>query len=648
MLMSGIGGVYTFHEVPISQSLLAVLGEELNSRGPDGGFEVNGGTCGMAYRAFHTNAESRLEEQPLLTSSGHMLAWDGRLDNRADLLMHFPHGLEGNKTDVALVMAAYLKWGREFLSWVVGDFVLSLYDPTSNAILLARDPFGTRTLYYTSDKQRVVWSSTLEALLTATCVGPEVDDDYIAGYLALHPEMFRTPYKNIFAVIPGHLVVIDEDGLHSRPFWKLDPKHEIRYGTDAEYEEQFRQLFRDAVRCRLRSDGPVWSELSGGLDSSSIVCMADQIMRAGQASAPRVETVSYIDENSTTFFDRKFISLIENLRGGAGHHLQSNRHWVSFVSPEEVFISKPSTAACVVGTHQWLSAVMEADNARVLLSGLGGDQLLWSIAEPAPQLTDLVFRRKPLLLHQQLKEWSQFLKQPYLLLLWQETIVPLLPTSLRARLQSQLKPAPWLTREFIKACHVKERLLIPPDPFGFRLPSSRRQSSMVQFIIWSIAEGECWEESSADKTYPFLDRPLVEFLMAIPFEQKLRVNETRSLMRRAFKDLLPPKILNRKSKGIVGETFCRGLADQWSVLQPMLVDSRVCKRGYVDGKVFRSVLDLARHGRKIESSTLFKTIALEIWLRSLEHYTGRSSEALRTHHGLRLPLQSRRRAVAAG
>ena len=646
--MSGIGGVFNFQQAPMSPSLLTILGQALNARGPDGGAEAIGGTHGMTYRAFHTTAESRFEEQPLLTRSGHMLTWDGRLDNRDDLLMHFPDGVEGQKTDVALVMAAYLKWGREFLSWVVGDFVLSLYDPGSNTILLARDPFGTRTLYYTSDKERVVWSSTLEALLTATCVEPEVDDDYIAGYLALHPEMFRTAYKNVFAVVPGHLVVIDEDGLHSRPFWKLDPKHEIRYGTDAEYEEQFRQLFYDAVRCRLRSDGPVWSELSGGLDSSSIVCMADQIMRAGQASAPRVETVSYIDENSTTFFDRKFISLIEKLRGGAGHHLQSNRHWVSFVSPEELFISKPSTAVCVVGTYQWLSRVMEADHARVLLSGLGGDQLLWSIAEPAPHLTDLVFQQKPLLLHRQLKEWSQFLKQPYMLLLWQETIVPLLPPALRARLQGQLKPAPWLTHEFIKQCHIKERLLIPADPFGYRLPSSRLQSSLVQFIVSSIAEGECWEESSADKTYPFLHRPLVEFLMAIPFEQKLRVNETRSLMRRAFKDLLPPKILNRRSKGIVGETFCRGLADQWSVLQPMLVDSRVSTRGYVDAKVFRSVLDLARHGRKIESSTLFKTIALEIWLRSLEHYPVRSRESLRTHRAMGVDLESRTRAVAAG
>lgn len=616
--MSGIGGVFNFYESRHSDSIVAMIGASLKSRGPDGGREVSNEMIGMAYSAFHTNAESRQEVQPLLTRMGHMLAWDGRLDNRHDLLAQFPFGVEGSRTDVALVMAAYLKWGNEFLSRIAGDFVLSLYDPNLRTLLLARDPFGTRTLYYAAGKERMIWSSTLEALLVAGGVEPEVDDDYVAGYLALHPEMFRTPYKQISAVVPGNVVVVHDGNLRCERFWQPDVSREIRYGNDADYEEHFRHLFREAVRCRLRSDRPVWAELSGGLDSSSIVCMADRIMSAGEAATPRLETVSYVDEDATTFYDRTFIRAIEDFREHAGHHLQSQKHWVSFVAPDQTFISKPNSGVCVEGTYQWLANEMQLDNARVLLSGLGGDQVLWSIAEAAPELTDLVVQRRPSRLHRQIKVWSQILKQPYLVVLLQETVVPLLPASLRTMLQRQLRPAPWLSREFIRAGRIKERLLLPEDPFGFQLPSSRRQASMIQFIVSSIAEGECWEQSTADKTYPFLDRALVEFLMAIPFEQKLRPNETRSLMRRALRDLMPAKVLQRRNKGIVGETFCRGLAAQWPRLEPLLVDARVCQRGYVDAKSFRWAVDLARHGRKLETSTLLKTIALEIWLRSLE------------------------------
>lgn len=566
------------------------------------------------------------EIERLRTRWGHLLAWNGRLDNRDDLLGHFVGGLNGDTSDVGLVMAAYLQWGDDFLSRIVGDFVLSLYDPRSCTLFLARDPFGTRTLYYLLNEERVIWSTTLEALIVATGIDPEVNDEYVAGYLALHPEMSLSPYKKISAVVPGHVVEIRKGHVQSRRFWKLDPEHEIRYHNDSEYEEQFRQLFREAVRCRLRSDGPVWAELSGGLDSSSIVCVADQILDAGEASTPRVETVSYIDEDSTTFYDRSFIRVVEEMRGRAGHHLQSEKHWVSFVSPETTFISKPHTGVCVEGTHKWLSREMHAGNATVLLSGLGGDQLLWSVREATPELTDLIYRRQPLALHRRIRVWSDILKQPYYRTLWQDAVVPLMNPSLTALFQRQLKPAPWLSRGFVKSGHIKERLLLPPDPFGYRLPSSRRQASMVQFIISSIAEGECWENAGFDKTYPFLHRPLVEFLMSIPFEQKLRGDETRSLMRRALKNVLPPKVLNRKSKGVVGETFCRGLADQWTVLEPMLADARVCQRGYVDAKLFRSALDLARHGRKIETSTLLKTIAIEIWLRSLEFRHARSHE----------------------
>ena len=571
---------------------------------------------------------SSAEIEPHRTRSGHLLAWNGRLDNRDDLLRHFPRGLDADTSDVALVMSAYLKWGDDFVSRIVGDFVLSLYDPRSRTLFLARDPFGTRTLYYSLNKERLFWSSTLEALIVATGIDPEVDDDYVAGYLALHPEMSRSPYKKISAVVPGHVVEIRKAYVKSRRFWNLDPESEIRYRDDRDYEEHFRQLFREAVRCRLRSDGPVWAELSGGLDSSSIVCVADQIMAAGEASTPRLETISYIDEDSTTFYDRSFIRVVEEMRGRAGHHLQSEKHWVSFVSPEATFISKPHTGVCVEGTHKWLSREMEADNATVLLSGIGGDQLLWSIRDAIPQLTDLLYQRKPLALHRQIQVWSEILKQPYLRTLWQDAVVPLLHPSLTAVFQRQLKPAPWLSREFVKTGHLKERLLLAPDPFGYRLPSSRRQAGMVQFVISTIAEGECWEDARFDKTYPFLHRPLVEFLMSIPFDQKLRGDETRSLMRRALKNVLPTKVLNRKSKGIVGETFCRGLADQWTVLEPMLADARVCRRGYADAKLFRSALDLARHGRKLETSTLLKTIAIEIWLRSLEYRHARSHEAV--------------------
>jgi len=161
--------------------------------------------------------------------------------------------------------------------------------------------------------------------------------------------------------------------------------------------------------------------------------------------------------------------------------------------------------------------------------------------------------------------------------------------------------------------------VLPRDPFAFTLPSRRIQSSRIWYIVMNIARGEYWEHAAYEKTYPFLHRPLVEFLMNVPMGQKLRPDDTRSLMRRALKDLLPKRVLERRSKGTTGEALCRGLANEWPHIRPLLDDSRLVRRGYVDGRALVQALDRARHGMEFNISSLLQALALEVWLRSLEH-----------------------------
>jgi asparagine synthase (glutamine-hydrolysing) len=615
VVMSAIGGIYNFEGPDVDLSALTVLGSALTAHGPDGGSEVVNGSLAMTYRAFHTNAESRLESQPLVSRFGHMLCWDGRIDNRNDLLVSLRDVLDGDKTDAGLIMAAYQRLGPSFLPKIIGDFALSLWDPFSKTLILARDPFGARTLYYFKDKVRLIWASTLGGLLALPIIEVEINDEYVAGCLALYPELSSSPYRNIQAVEPGHVVTVKEKQLQTRRFWSPDVNSEIRYSNDCEYEEHFRQLFREAVSCRLRSDGPVWAELSGGLDSSSIVCMADSIKGHSE-----VETLSFIAEESSTFYDRRFIEVVEKERLKAGVHINGDGQWVRFASPEECFISKPLTSLCVADIHQTVRQRMKDSGARVLLSGLGGDQVTWSTPDPGPELTDLLFQLSPVRLHRQLQIWSQLLMKPYAEVLWQEVLLPLLPDGINARFQTRMPIPTWLNREFVERMDIPARLLPPKDPFGYRLPSRRMQSSKISYIVMNIARGEYWEHSSYDSTYPFLHRPLVEFLMNVPVEQKLRPSETRSLMRRALKDLLPEKILKRKNKGTTGEAFCRGLARQWPVIKPMLDDAHIISRGYVERPALINALDQARHGQELNITPLIQTICLEIWLRSIERH----------------------------
>src|SRR5215207_2528861 len=145
--MSAIGGIINFSGAPVDPELLAQLGDNLQSYGPDGAFEERRNSIGIIYRPFHTNVESRLERQPLVDQDGCILAWEGRLDNREELIALLRDELRTDYSDSSIVLQAYHKWGIAFPQRIIGDFAFSLWDPKSRTLLLARDPVGARLLF---------------------------------------------------------------------------------------------------------------------------------------------------------------------------------------------------------------------------------------------------------------------------------------------------------------------------------------------------------------------------------------------------------------------------------------------------------------------------------------------------------------------
>src|ERR1051326_1867561 len=153
--MSTIAGILRFNEAAVDEGSLLGLSERLAHRGPDGAFHVLSKSIGMVYMAFHTNKDSLHETQPLVSSTRQVLTWDGRLDNRDDVNSALADDLQNDRTDVDIVMAAFQKWGADCFAKLIGDFALSLWDPQTRQLYLARDPIGPRTLYYVRDDEGI-------------------------------------------------------------------------------------------------------------------------------------------------------------------------------------------------------------------------------------------------------------------------------------------------------------------------------------------------------------------------------------------------------------------------------------------------------------------------------------------------------------
>ena len=636
--MCAFGGILHFDNMPTDWRLLSQLGRTLDERGPDGGDEVVATNIGMSYRAFHTTAESPFTNQPLVTPEGHILTWSGRLDNRDELIpqLRQDHLRRGShSSDSQIVMAAYSTWGDECFVRLIGDFSLALWEARLKVLHLVRDLAGTHPLNFFSDEKRVAWSTELATLLDLFVTEPEIKDEYVAGFLARAPEPGLTPYKKISAVKPAYVVTFTQTGRRcERRFWGLDPNKQIRYRTDAEYAEHFLHEFRDAVRCRLRSDRPVFAELSGGLDSSSTVAIADSIIAKGEAETPRLETVSQVFDESSSSDERKFIRLVEEQRGITGHHISDVEYRLLSPLPDDLVIVTPNPILVSFGYHTGLCEVMQNSGARVLLSGLGGDELLGSNYSAYPELADHLISLKPLLLHRRIKSWSQALKRSYVELLWQCALRPTLPRKTRAALtrgSAKNGIASWYNPTFVKRLNLQERQLAPVDVFGFRLPSGGDQAAGFLSIMQTISLCSRQEFNPLEITYPYLHRPLVEFLHAIPFDQLVRPGENRSLMRRAMMGILPEKIAQRKTKGRPKEAILRALSREWSRLRPMFEDARVCTRGYMERESLQRALDRTKYGVETFSSPLLRTIALELWLRAFEHRKASKSKRYAAH-----------------
>ena len=615
--MSAFAGILNFDGAPVDRSVLDGMARSLARLGPDGGSYKRVQNLGVVFRAFHTDSESKLERQPLVSALGHILTWDGRLDNR-DELIQLPGCVDQSSTDVEIVMASHFRWGTEFLTYLIGDFALSVWEPNSRTLLLARDAFGTRPLYYQINPQRIVWSSDLATLLDVSTLPVEVDRGYIAGYLSNVPQLDRTAYKNIYSVPPGTALIIRDDRVEKREFWRPDVKREIRYQSDSEYEEQFRALFRDAVRCRLRSDRPVWAELSGGLDSSSIVCMADEILTTEDVQATRIETVSYVYDNSPTSDERRFIREVEDLRGQAGHYFHEDESVGRFLDLDFAAIVRPNPIYRFTARHDWVRTQMQSTGSRVLLSGVAGDNLLWSGAQISPELADLLVQLKLAYLHRQVSLWSRSTRNSYAATLWGGAVLPALPQTLQTRLTSQSAASPLIDRRFAKQMSIVERRADAPDTWKFKLPSARAQSSMLAAAVRAVASCYYRDRVPTEYRFPFLHLPLVELLLAIPVEQKIRPSETRSLQRRALKHVLPPAILRRQSKRWATEALCRRLANNWREVGWLFKEPRVCEHGFVDAAAFAEVAKRIQHGVQNITAQLTLVVSVELWLRALE------------------------------
>lgn len=542
-----------------------------------------------------------------------VLHWDGRLDNRDDLLLRLRDSLQGEMSNESIARAAYERWGTDGLVHLIGDWSLVIGDCVNRTTVLASDFAGVRPLYYHAQAGRVQWSSYLQTLVGATGVS-ELDEQYIAGFLMFGGCPNRTPYKGIYSVPAGHAVCVSSEGIHIRRFWDMPTGDTIRYRDERRYEEQLRALFREAVVVRLQSEGPVLAELSGGLDSSSVVCMANRLMHSGAARASSLTGVSYVWRNS---LDEPFIREVEQHCGIGGIHIST--HEVPLMTETQVGQTAPEPFQPLLAS---VAATARRLGAGTILTGQNGDLMMGNWFDDSLQVAASLRRLHIGRACEDALAWSKILRLPVYRVLWrslQSALPPALaPTEIYTAPDGSYTPKN-MDASLVSGFSERIGLSEPKSFFSnawMQAPPERRKYFRALSTILELRQLQPGEPlQHLDYTHPFAHRPLVEFLMTTPAEVLCRPGEPRRLMRSALSDLWPVRLRERRSKGLFSAPWQEALQP---IARALLNANRlhVVDQGFIDPASVRSRLERLSAGLECNQSQLRRIMLLELWLRN--------------------------------
>jgi asparagine synthase (glutamine-hydrolysing) len=585
------------------------------SYAPDGVHLCVDGSIGMGFQPYHTHLRSKLEIQPILDDCGHMLSFDGRLDNYGELIHLLDIGDKG-VPDSTIVLSAFRRWGEGCFARFVGDWALALWSGAEQTIYLARDHAGTRTLYYEKSGEGLRWSTYLETFFDAKQRRP-VNESYAACYLARRPVREMTPFGGISSVPPAHYLKIQEGGNTCKAYWECVVKNRIQYTTDTEYEEHFLHLFRQSVERRTVPGSPILAHLSGGMDSTSIVCMSDSVRRERKVSSKELlDTLSYYDDSEPNWNETPYFNIVEEKRGKQGIHIDLSRMQRTFepYGPAHGIFLWPGADQSTLTQEMAFEKTLGQREFRTVLSGLGGDELLGGSPNALLELGDYLMSGKIRLWLKRSLDWSVVDRTSLVQLLF-KTCISTAGLYQRPRLNSTSLP-PWLS-----SCHKR---MCAQMAQATRLDWDRFRSTPT-----SIGNGIAWgsimetlRNSSPrflcrrEFRYPYLDRDLVDFLIRIPREQLVHPGRRRSLMRRALRNITPVEILERRRKAFMSRRLQDSLRLNRQTIGALFEDPLGAQIGLYERRAALAALDSTIHDDGFRSCyEVERLITYELWLR---------------------------------
>ncbi|MFL0198643.1 asparagine synthase-related protein [Clostridium sp. WILCCON 0269] len=616
--MGAICGIFCMDGSEVSEEMSSKMKDELSSYRVDDVATWKNEELFLGCGVQYITPESKLERLPYFDEdTGLVITADAIIDNRRELfsLMNVPELEWTSITDSQLILMSYKKWEEECPKYLVGDFAFAIWNENRKELFCARDHTGNRTFYFYSSPNIFAFCTLAKPLLCISEEGKKLNDRWIANFLSLRGPMHEvdsneTVYKNIQQLLPAYTIKLNYKKMIKKQYWDPLNLPKIRFKSDEEYEEAFKKVFFEAVHCRLRSIGAVGVQMSGGLDSGSVACVAAQKLAA---DGKRLQAFSVIPfPNYKDYLPKNIIANETDYIEAVGEKYKNiditycNCEGKNSVTDIDEYIDFLEQPYKFFKNCFWINDIelkAAKSGCTILLDGQNGNYTI-SFGDISIHLITLFRKGKWLSMHREIRDFSKFrnLKYFHVAKVFMKMILPDNIRSIYRRIRGRCEvkeyatavnqelALKWKVDEFFqqesigpyhkKCFDLDEARKVTVDPTGFSQMGGVYTKMSLKYGVVSRD--------------PTRDKRVIEFCLSIPGDQYVRKGRERYLIRKSMSGILPDKVrLNYDVRGTQNADWIQRLLPMWQQIQKeireMLKDERL--KPYLDMDKIKKALN---------------------------------------------------------
>jgi asparagine synthase (glutamine-hydrolysing) len=635
--MCAIAGILKFDQRErVERSRLLRMSDVQEHRGPDGSGAWLDGPAGLAHRRLAI-IDVGGGQQPMSNEDDSVwITFNGEIYNHASLRREMERAGHRyrTKSDTETIVHLYEAYGAACLDRLQGMFAFAIWDRRTGRLLLARDRLGIKPLYYSYTDRELLFASEIKGILAAGALKVTLNEAVLPEFLAnRYVAGQETFYRGVMKLLPGHLLEWSVDqGLRTRRYWHPPQASVDEQAPLGEQADRLRTGLREAVRSHLMSDVPLGLFLSGGLDSSGLAALMAPLMPQGM----KTFSVGFAEREAN---ELQYARLVAKAVGAEHHEV--------LVSPEQFMQALPKLVwhedepiAFPSSVPLYFVSRLARQHVKVVLTGEGADELFLGYD----------YRYRVTALNDRLGRWY-WRSVPRGVRQWVTGALPHLPLRIqryatRTALAYEPGPRGLFFENFSVFPETLQRALLM-DPRasagrdlygeGLRYWHEHRGTLLERMSYADVAthlvellmkQDQMSMAASLESRVPYLDHLLVEQVMQIPGDQRMRRWQTKIILREALREVVPPAVLSRAKMGfpVPFGTWVRGAYR--AILDEYVLSTRALDRHLFHPDTVRRIVDEHVSGTRAHADRLWLLVNLEMWQRiAIEGETPQPLEA---------------------